>query len=458
MGATQIISHNHSLSDNTLPVDGACVLFLGGSGITDTTRATKLVDNIAHEILEGIADIPNYVLVYDADILGQIKKTTATRLIQFDKYGQNILKQPTEKRQIYISPDNAERVFRQRIAPLIKKNGQYGTADLQLVADGDMGQIFSVLEYNTDLLSAKLELSESDTNAIKNSIRENTFSYSKHFEPEYIDELFKNILLPRITGADGNKLPLCVAQKRIRNLNIVAHCHGAYVALILAEKMQKKMQELGYTATDIDAIQSQLLVVALAPSCPLGKTKTRFISFMSAYDSMVERPENWVSQYVSENRKCDLENINAPENNHVWDLQAGFLDGKNGDVFYAKQRFALDDIEGQKKISWNEHNNSHFESEKFTDDGRLLATIARNIIRSGIKNSMNGGDEFTPLPPTEDLILDGKNDNELSSKFEQLQENGRAFLKTVCDYARKQVKKMMSADGGRGYRHSVERF
>ena len=79
-------------------------------------------------------------------------------------------------------------------------------------------------------------------------------------------------------------------------------------------------------------------------------------------------------------------------------------------------------------------------------------------IDSDLKNSMNGGDEFTPLPSTEDLILDGKNDNELSSKFEQLQENGRAFLKTVCDYARKQVKKMMPADGGRGYRHSVERF
>ena len=430
-----------------IAADETCVLYLGGSGIVDTGRAAKLAGIVAREILSDVANVPIYVLAYDAKIInsgsGVVSKTAMERQIQFDRYGQNMLKNPEGRQNIYITPDNADSVFRQKIYPLIKKYGRLIGDNLYLVADGNREQVLYTLDYNLKQKQSELDFSDSDISAIKNALHNNTVAYSTHFKPKYIDNLFNKILLPRITDQNGNKLPIDIAQKRIRKLNILAHCHGAYVATMLAEKMQKKMYELGYAKQDIDLIQSQLLVVALAPSCPLGKTKTQFISFMSAYDSVVERPNNWVSQYVQENRVCELKNINQSKNDPNWNLKTGFLDGKNGNVFYAKQRFVLDDIDSTKKISWNEHNSSHFESEKFTADGRLLADISRNIVISGIKNSLAQETDFIPLPPIEELILDGKNDSELSAVFKKLKQNGREFLKTVCEYAQEKLKKMM---------------
>ncbi len=445
-----------------IAADETCVLYLGGSGIVDTGRAAKLAGIVAREILSDVANVPIYVLAYDAKIInsgsGVVSKTAMERQIQFDRYGQNILKNPEGRQNIYITPDNADSVFRQSIYPLIKKNGRLITDKLCLIADGNREQIHQVLDSKLDKTGAKLNLTDADISIIKRVLRNRTVAYSTHFKPKYIEDLFERVLLPRITDINGNKLPTDVAQRRIRKLNILAHCHGAYVATMLAEKMQTRMQELGYTKQDIDAIQSQLLVVALAPACPLGKTKTQFISFTSAYDDRVLRPNNWVSQYVQENRVCDLKNINQSKNNPEWNLKTGFLDGQNGDVFYVKQRFVLDDIDGEKKISWNEHNSAHYESKNFTDDGRLLADISRNIIISGIKNSLSQGSDFIPLPPVEELMLDGKNDQEIQSEFTRMKQNGREFLKTVCEYAQEKLKKMMPEPSVVKHRDTTERL
>lgn len=68
------------------------------------------------------------------------------------------------------------------------------------------------------------------------------------YNPQYVDSLFEKAILPRISSLNGKeKLSVEEACKRIRKLNIVTHCHGAYVALKLEEKMQAKMNELGYS-------------------------------------------------------------------------------------------------------------------------------------------------------------------------------------------------------------------
>jgi hypothetical protein len=87
-----------------------------------------------------------------------------------------------------------------------------------------------------------------------------------------------------------------------------------------------------------------------------------------------------------------------------------------------------------------------------------LAKFARNIVISGIKNSLLADSEFTPLPPTAELILDGKNDAQLSAEFVQLQRNGRELLKTVCKYAKHQVQKMMPESSVVRHRDVSERL
>lgn len=115
------------------------------------------------------------------------------------------------------------------------------------------------------------------------------------YNPQYVDSLFEKAILPRISSLNGKeKLSVEEACKRIRKLNIVTHCHGAYVALKLEEKMQAKMNELGYSNEERKQIQSQMLVVAHAPACVLGLSKSQFVSFKSVYDSSTPLKGNFL--------------------------------------------------------------------------------------------------------------------------------------------------------------------
>lgn len=119
--------------------------------------------------------------------------------------------------------------------------------------------------------------------ALKHDIPENCIEET--FNPLYIKDIFDNTILPRITASDGNnRLHLRQARQNIRHLNIVAHCHGAYVAVQLEKLMDKKMNELGYSPEEQLKIKSQLLVLAYNPDCPKYLSKFRFISIESSQD------------------------------------------------------------------------------------------------------------------------------------------------------------------------------
>ena len=63
-------------------------------------------------------------------------------------------------------------------------------------------------------------------------------------DPKYVGEIFDKFLLPRISTDRGRRrLSADEAALRVRHLNIVAHCHGAYTALRLEEMMQEKMKD-----------------------------------------------------------------------------------------------------------------------------------------------------------------------------------------------------------------------
>ena len=120
-----------------------------------------------------------------------------------------------------------------------------------------------------------------------------------------MDDLFKKVILPRITLHNGKgKLSTEEACQRIRKLNIVAHWHGGYTALKLEEKMQEAMTLIGYNNDERKKIQSQLLVVAHAPACALGVSKSQFVSFKSVYDSDTPLKNNFFDRYI-ESRKAE---------------------------------------------------------------------------------------------------------------------------------------------------------
>ena len=278
---------------------------------------------------------------------------------------------------------------------------------------------------------------------------------AEEFNPQYVNELFEKAILPRITLQNGKgKLSVEEACKRIRKLNMVVHCHGAYTALKLEEKMQAAMKELGYSEQNRGKIQSQMLVVALAPASPLGISKSEFISFKSAYDGNTPLKNNFFDRYIEirkaeERRRFnaeDLKNQEGIENNRWFDLKPCFFAKKQGNLFLIKQKYDWYEGEGPFLINEDEHNNVQFKDKNQTKDGRLMAYYAKTILQNGIKNSLKQDDEFVPLPPIDDLVLSGNPERaeKEQSAFEKMKQNGKDFRKQIfleaVDYHKKTQK------------------
>ena len=433
----------HDNSDNTPPIivdkirgDETCVISFGGGAILDYDRANKLARIISSEILRDIGDIPNYALIYDGVPVGGIPFLRSNERVAFEMMGKNFVPSiPKDSALIYISEKNINTVFRQRICPLLALYGINGIKSWNFVVDDDVQKMTEIIQQKITDIAPNMNFTSDDIKEMTRHISTHVVSYSNYFNPEYLDTLFNQILLPRISDDTGARLPLEIAMWRVRKINIFAHCYGGYIALMLEKRMQNKMRELGYNNDEMAKIQSQLLIVALNPSCPLGVSKSQFISFMSGYDERVMRPENWANKFVNEKRDAEIAAINKQSDSHKWSLRPGYLSKQNGNVFFVKQRFELVDGAEGKVVGYNEHNNVHLVSRKFMDDGKLLADFARNILISGIKNSGAQNAGFVPLPPLETLILDGQNDKQLTADFNKMVENGDKFMRNAYKYA-----------------------
>ncbi|MBR1380260.1 MAG: hypothetical protein IJ560_01590 [Alphaproteobacteria bacterium] len=420
MSACKIIlqTNSHAHVVKSIPGDCVCVVSLGGGGITDLSFGMRMSQIVNRELLNSMPDIPNYVVVYDQGM------SSPTRIqMQYETHRQNIVTNPPTDQPVnlYINEQNINWVFRHRVAPLITAGHQ----KLNFIFDGDKTRMKSEITKRISSITAKPQ-----------QYIKNIFPFDLYFSEPYMDDLFNAILLPRITDENGNRIPTDVAARRIRKINFRAHCFGAYVALGMEKRMQNKMRELGYCESEMKHIQSQMLVVALNPACPFGVSKSQFFGFMSAYDKQLQRPANWVTEYITNRRNSEL------NDNKKWDMKRGFLSGKYGNIFFVKKRFALVGHGTNPPIGNDEHNNSHYLYDGMTDDGRFIMQLSRNIIINGIKNSltMDCDGDAAPLGPIEELILDGENDTKIKREFTKMQKNGNRFMTDVYNFATQQIR------------------
>lgn len=270
--------------------------------------------------------------------------------------------------------------------------------------------------------------------------------------PQYIDTLYQATLAPRISTCGGKeKLPAEEAARNVRKMTIVAHCHGGYVAHMLEKKMRAHMQELGYSPQENLLITSQMLVVAHAPSCPLGVQKSSFYSFRSAYDPEGETGWNLLPEYIRKRKKEERFRFNGEEThdaekikqNRWFDLPASYLEKKR--LFLIKQKHPWLNDEGPFMVNPAEHGDISCGSEGQTKDGTMLLLFSRNVVLNGVINSLQQKDKFTPLPPIDKLILEsGNSENSADRKqynekitaiFKQLKESGKSLIKEIiADY------------------------
>lgn len=304
----------------------------------------------------------------------------------------------------------------------------------------------SQIKHRTEVLSSNENIDKTLSKATE-----------EDYNPKYVDDLFEKVILPRITLHDGKgKLSAEEACRRIRKLNIVAHCHGGYTALKLEEKMQEAMTLIGYSNDERKKIQSQLLVIAHAPACALGVSKSQFVSFKSAYDGNTPLKNDFFDMYIEIRKTEERKRFAAEEDsktdeiekNRWFDLKPCFFPGKQGNLFLIKQKYEWSEGLGPFLINENEHNNVQYKDKSQTKEGRMMAYFAKTILENGIKNSLQQDGSFVPLPPIESLVLSG--DAAMTSKeveaFETMKENGKAFRKKLFQVAVYHHRKKLSKE------------
>ncbi len=226
---------------------------------------------------------------------------------------------------------------------------------------------------------------------------------SETMDPKYIGEIFTKAVLPRISADNGSRrLSEKEAAAGVRRLNIVAHCHGAYTALRLEEMMQQKMKELGYDKRERENIQRQLLVVAQSPYCPLGESKSTFVSFASVKDDEVSHYNNF-EKYVR--------SLNGRE-----EIPLSYFPGRRGNIFLA----------GDMGKGVDQHNFwGYHPSPEMNREGQALTALSAKVLVNGVKNSL------TPeqgIPEVKALAADTEESRKL---FNAVSENGEKVYNRI---------------------------
>lgn len=102
--------------------------------------------------------------------------------------------------------------------------------------------------------------------------------------PSYIFDFYEQCLRKITRQKNGRKREISEACRLMRNLNVLAFCHGDYVTCKLNEIMNEDMKRLGYTSGETDAVARQAAVISVVPQDNLKKSSFTKIGFVSLDD------------------------------------------------------------------------------------------------------------------------------------------------------------------------------
>lgn len=230
-------------------------------------------------------------------------------------------------------------------------------------------------------------------------------------DPKYIKEIFDKFILGRISKDGGkSKIEVEQAATNIRKLNIVAHCHGAYTALKLEEMMQQKMKELGYSKEESLQVQKQLLILAQSPYCPLGQSKSTFISYASVADTEVDHYNNF---------EDSIRRLNKKE-----PIPLSYFPDRQGNIF----------IVSSMGDGCEQHNFWGFHpTEEMNKEGKTLVLMAAKMLIGGVQSSLTE----KRLDGVKELLVDNESGERV---FAKISKNGQKIYNDMlidCFFSQK---------------------
>ena len=246
---------------------------------------------------------------------------------------------------------------------------------------------------------------------------------------EDINQIAEKLFLPRVTDANGNRLPTKKACQNMRNVNILSHCHGERVASQIIDKVASAMTtNLGYSEEETKQVLRQALLISYAPYGKPNKYSTNF-SVKSLSDDVFVFSEDFFESAEKERY------IGAGE----------FLKKDNTLTLFTES------IVGEKENINNPKISEHSEISRMSRDENWMNKNPRSnaisccmalVLALGVASSQQQSvqDEFVPIPSLDDIeslikpeIEEVKNSKfeEEDKKFWEYQQNGIAFAELL---------------------------
>ncbi len=222
--------------------------------------------------------------------------------------------------------------------------------------------------------------------------------------PNYINDIFNFVFSPQLTAPNGWPLKHKKALENFRNTIIYTHCHGTYVLRMCEQMMQDDYLGDGFSPSEIQSLQKNLMAINYAPFAPLNNWKFSALSFVSASDYSVS--------YYNE---LDYHMKSTPEQ-----FAPAFYDYKFGNIMIANKL---------KKDPAFEHSDvgmsgSEDTEAKLTHNGKVLFAAERNALLRGVKDMLSGGaGGGQNLPEIQDLI------GTSYATYDQLKRQGAKILR-----------------------------
>ena len=158
---------------------------------------------------------------------------------------------------------------------------------------------------------------------------------AEYIVPNYVVDLYKQLILPRLCDEKQNLLPFDIALQQMKKLVVIVYCHGAYTWMKLEEQINLFLMNGKYSNRQKKRLLKSITVLAYSPDCPLGYSQTQFISLASASDLTVHHGNGFI-RYMHR----------GP---FVTDFGLAYLPEKYGNVFYCAQ-YSKNGVEGNPRV------------------------------------------------------------------------------------------------------------
>ncbi len=83
--------------------------------------------------------------------------------------------------------------------------------------------------------------------------------------PEYIKDIYVNVLQPLVINSKGQRNSFDEAQKKFRQLTLFSHCHGTFVASKLMNYLTEEMKKYNYSNEEINLLCEEIVNIGLSP-------------------------------------------------------------------------------------------------------------------------------------------------------------------------------------------------